>query len=121
METSHLIIALFHILGVVPLFLYVGIQRAATQDAVYTTLLVLGCIVTAYHGYKAFIRFQAGSPYLWVNMIHFLYIGPLIAYIGYKQKDTPRSAYELLLLVGFGALGYHLYNLVQMLSNHRDS
>ena len=121
METSHLILALFHILAVVPLFLYVGIQRAATADIVYTVLLVLGIIITGYHGYKAFIRFHSGSPYLWVNMIHFLYIGPLIAYIGYKQKDTPRSAYEVLLLVAFAALGYHLYNLVQMLSNHREN
>ncbi len=120
METSHLILALFHILAVVPLFLYVGIQRAATADLVYTVLLVLGFIITAYHGYKAFIRFQAGSPYLWVNLIHFLYVGPLLMYIGYKQKDTPRAGYEVLLLIAFAALGYHLYNLVQMLSNHKE-
>jgi hypothetical protein len=27
------------------------------------------------------------------------------------KKDTPRPAYELLLLTAFGALGYHLYEI----------
>jgi hypothetical protein len=33
-------------------------------------------------------------------------------YIGYKGKDTPRYAYELLALVAFAALGYHTYHLI---------
>lgn len=48
---------------------------------------------------------------MWVNLIHFLWIGPLILYIGAYKKETPRPAYELLLLTTFGALGYHLYEL----------
>jgi N,N'-diacetyllegionaminate synthase len=28
-----------------------------------------------------------------------------------NKKETPRSAYEILLLTSFGALGYHLYEL----------
>ena len=65
-----------------------------------------------YHGYKAWVRFFAGSSSLWINMIHVFYVAPLMLYIGYRGKDTPRSAYELLALLGFAALGYHTYNLI---------
>lgn len=45
-----------------------------------------------------------------------LLIGPLLIYIGYNETLTPRAGYELLALAGFGALGYHLYHLVGMLT-----
>lgn len=109
---THLLLSLFHIFAVVPLFLYVAIQRGNIPTALYGFLLVLGAIITVYHGYKAFNKFMVGSSSLWVNMIHVLYIGPLMMYIGYREKDTPRYAYELLALVGFAALGYHMYQLV---------
>lgn len=49
---------------------------------------------------------------LWINVMHVLYIGPLLIYIGYNKKDTPRYAYEILALFGFGALGYHIYQTI---------
>ena len=109
---SHLLLALFHIFAVVPLFLYVAISRANTVTGVYGFLLVLGAIITLYHGYKAWIRFLSGSSSLWINLIHVFYVGPLLIYIGYRGKDTPRFAYELLALLGFAALGYHTYHLI---------
>ena len=109
---SHLLLALFHIFAVVPLFLYVAISKANTATAVYGFLLILGAVIFLYHGYKAWKRFVAGSPGLWVNVIHVFYVAPLLMYIGYREKDTPRYAYELLALVGFAALGYHMYNLI---------
>jgi hypothetical protein len=73
--------------------------------------MTLGVIVILYQGFKTYMRLLKGSSYVWVNLIHVLWIGPLILYIGYKKKDTPRPAYEMLLLTAFGALGYHLYEL----------
>ena len=75
-------------------------------------MLILGAIILVYHAYKSLLRYSSGSSMLWVNLLHVLYVAPLMIYIGYKEKNTPRSAYELLALIGFGALGYHLYNLV---------
>lgn len=49
---------------------------------------------------------------IWVNLIHMLYVAPLLIYIGYREKFTPRYAYELLALIAFAALGYHTYNLI---------
>jgi hypothetical protein len=32
------------------------------------------------------------------------------------EQQTPRAAYELLAISGFGAGGYHIYNIVMMLN-----
>lgn len=108
---KHVLINLFHIALIVPFFLWIGISRGNVPDGAYIALIVLGIIVTLYHAYKAFIRISNNSSYVWVNLIHALWIGPLLIYIGAKKKDTPRPAYELLLLTAFGALGYHMYEL----------
>ena len=116
---THIILSLFHLFLVVPFFLYVGFQRSATPPVVYTVLLALGVIITLYHGYKSWVRYMAASPSLWVNLLHFLYVGPLLIFIGSKGRDTPRWAYEVLLMFAFAAGGYHLYSLVQQMNNVR--
>jgi hypothetical protein len=112
----HLLLSLFHIFVVVPFFLYIALNRASTTQTVYKVAFVLGIFITLYHGYKALMKFRAGSQSLWVNMIHLLFIGPLLIYIGFLEQETPRAAYELLALSGFGALGYHIYHIIKMLS-----
>ena len=39
-------------------------------------------------------------------------VAPVLFWIGYSKKDTPRQAFEMLLLLGFSALGYHIYSLI---------
>jgi uncharacterized membrane protein len=117
----HMIIALFHIVLIVPLFLFVAFQRAATPEWVYGLLFGLGAIVFCYHAYKSFIKWQAKSPSIWVNMIHVFYVAPLLVWVGYQGKKAPRAAYELMALVGFGALGYHMYNLIQIAQTFNDA
>ncbi len=110
---KHISLSLFHIFLIVPFFLYVAFQRASTPVPVYYVLMGLALILFLYHGYKAYVRLASGSPYAWVNIIHMAIIAPLLFYIGLKQKDTPRASYELLAMVGFAALGYHLYSIVR--------
>jgi len=109
---THLLLGLFHIFAVVPFFLYIALQRAETGLYAYRAAFVIGIVITLYHAYKSVIKMKAGSQSLWVNLIHVLFIGPLLAYIGYMEDRTPRAAYELLALAGFGALGYHTYHLI---------
>lgn len=116
----HLLIAVFHIAFVVPLFLYIGFQRAATPEWLYNTLFGLGIIVFVYHAIKAIARVVAKSPSAWINLIHVGLIAPLMIYIGYLAKKTERPAYELLLISGFGALGYHLKNLIVITQTFGD-
>jgi hypothetical protein len=109
---KHLLLALFHIVFVVPLFLYIGFQRAATAEWLYNLVFGLGLILLAYHGVMAGVKLMAQSMGAWVNLIHAVILAPLLLYIGYNGKKTQRPAYELLLMVAFAALGYHLKSLI---------
>jgi hypothetical protein len=116
----HFIIALFHIIAVVPFFGYIFYNRSSTQEFIFNILFFVGLFVLVYHIYKSAIKISSGSKSLWVNLIHVFIIAPLIIYIGYQAKKTPRAAYELLGLVTFSALGYHLYNIILMLNNNNE-
>jgi uncharacterized membrane protein len=109
-----------HVLFIAPFLLYVFHNRASNPEWIYTTLLVLGLFVLVYHSYKALVKFFAKTPSLWVNIYHIVGVAPLLIYIGYTGKKTERPAYEVLGITAFGALGYHLYNMVVMLQVQDD-
>lgn len=108
----YLLIAVLHVAFIVPFLLWIGFNRAATPDWVYSVLVGMGLLVLVYHGYKAVGRWFAKSQFLWVNVIHVLFVAPLLIWIGYYEKKTERPAYDMLLLIAFAALGYHLYKMV---------
>ena len=110
---KHAVLSLFHLLFVVPLFLYIGFQRSNVPHWVYMSVFTIGLVIVLYHGYKLALRIKSHSSYAWINAIHVLIVGPLLLYIGYHKKETPRFAYELLLMAAFAALGYHLFSLVR--------
>jgi ABC-type uncharacterized transport system YnjBCD permease subunit len=118
---NHFWLAIIHLLFVVPLFLYVGFTRADTPRWLYLALLAIGVVVLVYHGFKLIVRLKNRSGYSWVNAIHVLLVAPLLIYIGYNKKETPRSAYELLLMAGFAAAGYHLFSIVKQLNAHPEA
>lgn len=109
---AHIILSLAHLFLIVPFFLYVAFQRAASPEWIYTVLFAVGLIVFAIHSVKGAYRYISGSTYLWVNLFHVILIAPLLIYIGYNGKKTPRPAYELLAMAGFAALGYHVYSIL---------
>jgi hypothetical protein len=112
----HFILSVFHIIFVVPLLLYIGFFRSSIPIWAFNSILVLGLVILAYHGFKLFLRLSHRSNYSWVNMLHIFTIAPLLIYIGYNKKDTPRFAYELSIMLAFAAGGYHIYSIV----NHLD-
>ena len=109
---SYFLLAIFHIAFVVPLLLWIGFNRAATPEWMYSVLFGLGIIVLVYHTYRSITRLLAASPAVWINLIHALLIAPLILWTGYYGKRTERPAYDMILIVAFGAFGYHLYKLI---------
>lgn len=111
---AYFLVAIFHVVVIVPLLLWVGFNRAATPEWLYSVLFGTGILVLVYHAYKAVSRLIAASPVVWINLIHVLLIAPLLIWIGYYAKRTERPAYDMLLIVAFGAFGYHLYKLVVM-------
>ena len=108
---ARILLNLFHILLVSPFLLWIGIARGNIPNEVFQGLLILGGFLILYHGFKAYTRWIQNSENLWINLLHVFYIGPLLIYIGYHKKETPRSSYEILLFLSFGGLGYHLYEL----------
>ncbi len=117
---NHFWLSIIHLLLVVPLFLYIGSVRAETPRWLYLALLAIGVVILVYHGLRLVVRLKNRSGYSWVNAIHVLAVAPLLLYIGYNKKETPRSAYELLLMLGFAAGGYHLFSLVRQLEAHPE-
>jgi ABC-type uncharacterized transport system YnjBCD permease subunit len=117
---NHFWLAIIHLLFVTPLFLYVGFTRAETPRWLYLALLTIGAVILLYHGFKLVLRLKARSSYAWVNAIHVALVAPLLLFIGYHKKETPRSAYELLLMLGFAAGGYHMFSLVKQLEAHPE-
>jgi len=93
-----------------PLFLYVGINATNIPKIMFPILLGLGLFIIVYHSYLAYKKIIAGSG-AWVNYIHVLIVGPLLAYIGYQGIETSRKYFEMLLLLGMSAIGYHGYYL----------
>jgi hypothetical protein len=79
---------------------------------IFSALLGLGLVIMVYHAYKTVIKWQAHSLSAWVNIIHVIAVAPLLIFIGASGYDTPRWAFEVLAIFGFGAAGYHLYNIV---------
>ena len=115
MIDKHVIISLFHIIIVVPFFAYIFINKSSTPEWAYTLLFSLGIIVLLFHFYKSVVKFMAQSNSLWINVVHVVAVAPIMIYIGYTSKNTPRPAYEILSLITFAALGYHLYSMIDNL------
>ena len=109
---GHIVLSIFHILIVVPFFLYVAFVRGQLMPWIFTVLQSLGIIILVYHAYKTMIKWKANSLSVWVNILHVIAVAPLLIYIGSKGYDTPRWAFEVLAMLGFAALGYHLYSMV---------
>ena len=114
MADIHILISIFHIFIVVPFFLYIGLQRNALDDFVYDICLGLGIVLLLYHAYRSYVRILASSPNAWRNLLHVLIVAPILLYLGRKRKDAHRAGYDMLLLVAFGALGFHLYSLIEL-------
>jgi len=109
----HIMLSLFHIFLVSPLLITVGLMRGTTTTTLYNILLGTGLLVLLYHLYRLGSKWISNHRSLiWINIMHILIIAPLLIYIGYMKEYTYRFAYELLLMLGFSAIGYHLYSLV---------
>jgi len=117
---THIILSIFHILVVVPFLGYIFFNRASNPEWIYTSLFFVGIFLFIYQTYKSIIKYISKSSTLWVNLFHVLIVAPLLIYIGYKAKKTERGAYELLGILTFGALGYHLYNFILMIQVHNE-
>jgi hypothetical protein len=109
---SHTFYGVFHVFFVAPLLLWVGMKRDSVPEWTYTLLLVLGVGIFAYHAFRAWGKLSAGKS-AWINWIHILLVAPIFLAVGWNGKETPRRFFELLIMLGFAALGYHSYHMIE--------
>lgn len=115
MALSHTVISVFHVLFVAPLFLYVGLARKEVPDMIFLLLGVMAAGMFLYHAYQAYSKLSEGKS-AWVNWIHIFLIVPLLAVLARYKKEASRRYFEMLLLLGFSAIGYHgLYFIREMM------
>jgi hypothetical protein len=117
MGESHIPINLFHIFAVAPFFLYVAFMRGQLPPWIFQMLIGLGVVILAYHGFKSYLKWKAQSTSLWINLVHVLVVAPVLIFVGVKGYDTPRWGYEVMAMLAFGTLGYHLYSIVLQLQD----
>jgi hypothetical protein len=105
---AHTALHWIHVLVLGPLLIAIG--RGAV-DAYTWAVAALGAFVTVYHAWRGYGKYAAGGiP--WVNAIHALVVGPAIFAKGYLGAEAPRWIGEVILMLGFAAIGYHAYYLI---------
>jgi len=104
---DHKIINLLHIFVIVPIFFFLYKERKDLSTFVCSIIIFVSLGAMFYHLSKAV---EETNKMKWVNLIHVLFVFPLLLWIGYNCKETERKYFEMLLLLAFGALGYHAYN-----------
>jgi hypothetical protein len=112
---THFYVSVGHALAIAPALIYIGLAREKLSQSTFMTIGVVGIGIFFYHAYKFYSRTDYESG--WVNLIHVLLVAPLLMVIGFYGKQTSRRFFEMLLMFGFGALGYHGLNVAKTLSN----
>lgn len=107
-----LIKRLFHIFLIGGLLLYVGIRKTNTPRLIYHLTLFTGIIVFTVHSFIAYQKL-VNSRLPWVSFIHLFCVAPVLIYLGYYTNQSKPLFYELLLLLGFSCIGYHIYYLLR--------
>lgn len=109
-------INLLHALLLGPALIYVGLMPDAVNEKIYTAMLVGGIVIMAYHAWRAYNKLKEDQS-AWVNWIHIFLVAPLFIIIGYLKKDASRRYFEMLLMMGIAATGYHgIYLIRDMLA-----
>lgn len=101
------ILSLVHVFVLGPLLVAIG---AGYVDAYPMAIAALGAFITVYHAWRGYSKYAAGAV-PWVNAIHALVVGPTLFAKGWTAAP-PRWLNEIILMLGFAAIGYHAYYLL---------
>jgi hypothetical protein len=101
---THTLLHLAHLLILGPFLLYIGVGYPLPLQAV----AAVGIFVILYQSYKVYLH-SVKNESLWVNLFHVLVVGPALLAYGLSGQ---RVARELILMLGFAAIGYHGYYLL---------
>lgn len=105
------LVQLFHVVLIAPFLIYVGLYRDAVPDMLFRVLGLVAFGLLAYHMFRAYVNWR--TPRAWINLLHVGIIAPLLLTISYYKKDTPRALFEILIMLGVAAWGYHGLYLIR--------
>ena len=103
---------LTHILFSAPVFIYLGHNPEIKNDWLSYSVLGLGIIVMLYHLFKFYTAWNLGYTN-WVNVIHFLVMGPLLIFAGWN-RNLPYPWSQIFLVLGYGALVNFLIKFISL-------
>jgi hypothetical protein len=101
---EHTLLHIAHLLILGPFLLYIGVGYPISLQAV----AAVGIFVIIYQAYKTYQKY-IGKESMWVNLFHVLVVGPALLAYGLSGQRYLR---ELILMLGFAAIGYHGYYLI---------
>jgi hypothetical protein len=101
---THTLLHLAHLLILGPFLLYIGVGYPIPLSVV----VIIGAFVILYQAFKTYQKYTAGDA-LWVNLFHVIVVGPALVAYGWSGA---RFARELILMLGFAAIGYHGYYML---------
>lgn len=115
---AHFYVSVGHALVIAPALIYIGLAREKLPASAYMGIGAMGIGIFFYHAYKFYSRPDYASG--WVNLIHVLLVAPLLMVIGYYGQGTSRRFFEMLLMLGFAALGYHGLYIAKTLTSQAE-
>lgn len=97
---------LFHMLIVGPLLIYIGYDRGRGFSAnLFLPMLWLAILGMTYHCLRIIKPRPQQNRIVYVQ--HALFVMPLLMYIGHFKEQTPKIAFNVLLILGVFAELYH--------------
>ena len=105
---------LFHLLIIAPLFIYAGYNKNKSNHYIFLSLLVFGIINLTYHLYLLYNYYNKSKFINHINIMHILFVAPLLIYIGYFKHNTPSIYLDYLFIMGSGLALYFIYKLFKI-------
>lgn len=112
---------LFHLLGVAPILLYMGIKKNTSHEHMYPVMLFLGVMALMYHGMRVFNPRPTDNEHKkaklkYIYLFHIFIVASLFIYVGMNKKNIPEQLYNGLLGLGGLVSLYHGY----MFANNKN-
>jgi len=102
MVNSLILRNLFHLVFVVPFFIYIGYYKNATQSSVFTLLIFTALFVILYHAYRYY------QTSWWINLMH-VFLGALLLALGLIGKNLPTNIFYIFYVGAIVVASWHLY------------
>jgi hypothetical protein len=99
-----------HVFIIVPLLLWIYSRRGGLPENFCKVCLLIVAFAAGYHLYMLKNLTEKTMWKNWIYLLHILLVFPILAWVLYQCNKASRKWYEMILLLAFSALGYHVYN-----------